>query len=229
MWTLRSWSDCAELRDRPGARTATWESREAFPGHDVLLAHIDRQNALLVSDWSPARGETLRRASRRHRPQCQAATASRRLVQPRRGEHLELPMPEPLAAVGNALTTSLRRLLYRLPDPQLLSVTFIGVAWNNVTGSDAADVELSFQPVLWMLSNCHDVRLEPRSVADAFVVTNVSIRVVAARRQPAWAKQQSSVTVNLGGTYKTVSGSSLGSVTLANGNGAVLVSGWPAQ
>jgi hypothetical protein len=35
----------------------------------------------------------------------------------------------------------------------------------------------------------------------------------------------SSVTVNLGGTYKTVSGSSLGSVTLANGNGAVLVSG----
>jgi hypothetical protein len=34
-----------------------------------------------------------------------------------------------------------------------------------------------------------------------------------------------SVTVNLGGTYKTVSGSSLGSVTLANGNGAVLVSG----
>jgi len=38
----------------------------------------------------------------------------------------------------------------------------------------------------------------------------------------------SSVTVNLGGTYKTVSGSSLGSVTLANGNGAVLVSGCPA-
>jgi hypothetical protein len=35
----------------------------------------------------------------------------------------------------------------------------------------------------------------------------------------------STVTVNLGGTYKTVSGSSLGSVTLANGNGAVLVSG----
>jgi len=49
--------------------------------------------------------------------------------------------------------------------------------------------------------------------------------VVAAGRQSARAKQQSSVTVNLGGTYKNVSGSSLGSVTLANGNGAVLVSG----
>ena len=49
--------------------------------------------------------------------------------------------------------------------------------------------------------------------------------IVAAGRQSARAKEQSSVTVNLGGTYKTVSGSSLGSVTLANGNGAVLVSG----
>jgi len=35
----------------------------------------------------------------------------------------------------------------------------------------------------------------------------------------------SSVTVNLGGTYKTVSGSSLGSVKLANGNDTELVSG----
>lgn len=178
----------------------------------LLLAHIDRQNALLVSDrrltssatWQPVDDDTTKtiwlpsRAaafaytglatipSPVGKPYDQHPAVSGPMARPQlpadvwfsvvAGEHLELPMPDLLAAVGNALTTSLRRLHYRVPNRQLLSVTFIGVAWNNVTGSNAADAELGFQPVLWMLSNSHDARFQPQSVEDSFVVTNVSIR-----------------------------------------------------
>jgi len=178
----------------------------------LLLAHMDRQNALLVSDrrltssanWQPVDDDATKTIWLPSRaaafaytglvmipcpvgePYDQHPAVSGPSARPQlpadvwfgvvAGEHLELPMPELLATVGRALTTSLRRLLYRLPDRRLPSVTFIGVAWNNVTGSDAADVELGFQPVLWMLSNCHDARLQPRPVSDSFVVTNVSIR-----------------------------------------------------